>query len=98
MSKVTADRSDPRIKPVETGQQEAYLVLSNEDIAKGFVRKVRNAYVHTPCGGLTIMGPKLSETYARDPNFYTGTFCARCNKHFPVAEFCWDGTTENVGS
>lgn len=42
------------------------------------------------CGVATSMGDKLAETYARDPKFYTSTFCAGCNKHFPVSEFVWD--------
>ncbi len=50
------------------------------------------------CGTVTTMGPALAETYARDPKFYSGTFCCGCGKHFQVDEFVWDGTTERVGS
>jgi hypothetical protein len=42
------------------------------------------------CGMLTRMGSALSETYARDPNFYSGTFCCGCSKHFPLNEFTWE--------
>jgi hypothetical protein len=28
----------------------------------------------------------LAETYARDPHFYSGTFCFICRAHFPVGE------------
>jgi hypothetical protein len=42
------------------------------------------------CGGVTTMGTALAETYARDPHFYSGTFCARCKAHFPLAEFTWE--------
>jgi hypothetical protein len=45
------------------------------------------------CGGTTTMGRALAETYARDPSFYSGTFCCTCGKHFPVGEdgeFVWD--------
>ena len=42
------------------------------------------------------MGQALAETYARNPYFYSGTFCCRCRAHFPVGEdgeFVWeDGT------
>jgi hypothetical protein len=53
------------------------------------------------CGTLTKMGQALSETYARDPGFYSGTFCCRCGSHFPVGadgEFVWEGTSERVGT
>jgi hypothetical protein len=62
--------------------------------AKGFVRPVRTSYRHNVCGSVTTMGRVLAETYARDPAFYGATFCVRCNRHLPVAEFVWteDGT------
>lgn len=84
-----------------TGQHDDYIVLSDEERAKGFVRPVRQKYQHLKCGGVTTMGLKLSETYARDPSFYSATFCCRCNAHFPVGpdgEFIWDGTKEKVGT
>jgi len=158
---LTTDPNDPKLKEGqrnETGQHEIYLVLSEEERAKGFVRPFRDAYVHVGkklhyhsvdrifekpeknehnnkyyvavlnvmgsegkiiggsyvtqdeldawkndrrvggCGAVTTMGRALSETYARDPNFYGATFCVACNKHLPVAEFVWDGTNETVGS
>lgn len=75
------------------GQQQDYVVLAEEERAKGFVRPVRRTYVHTKCGVATTMGQSLAETYARDPYFYSGTFCCGCGKHFPVGpdgEFVWD--------
>lgn len=80
-----------------TGQQKGYVVLSAEERAKGFVRPVRRTYVHEKCGTATTMGQALAETYARDPAFYTGTFCVRCKGHFPVGaagEFVWDDGTK----
>jgi hypothetical protein len=128
-----------------TGMQKGYVVLSEAERAKGFVRPVRTSYIHlgqrpkypvrdlteeekarynqygyvkyekypedhslsgrfwtqdqlnSGCYNVTTMGISLAETYARDPNFYSGTFCATCGKHFPVEQFIWeDGTT--VGS
>jgi hypothetical protein len=131
-------------------QQVDYLILSDEERSKGFVRPVRNVYRHigiagpthplrelTPeeleryrrfdyvkfeiygkdedpctgrfwtqaqldaidkgCGTDTRMGQRLAETYARQPDFYGATFCARCGTHLPVGaagEFIWvpDGT------
>lgn len=97
-SPVTSDHRE--INP-DTGLQKGYVVLSAEERAKGFVRPVRRSYVHDKCGGVTKMGQALAETYARDPKFYSGTFCAICRAHFPVGadgEFVWDGTTERVGT
>lgn len=84
-----------------TGQQKGYVVLSADERAKGFVRPVRQSYVHDKCGGTTTMGLALAETYARDPSFYSGTFCAICRAHFQVGaegEFTWKGTSERVGT
>ena len=79
-----------------TGQQQGYVVLSDEERAKGFVRPVRNSYVHLTCNGVTMMNESIAETYASDPEFYSGTFCSRCKTHRPIGidgEFEWlDGT------
>lgn len=41
------DATDPRLHQVKpNGQNEAYLVLSEEERQKGFVRPVRDSYVH----------------------------------------------------
>lgn len=83
------------------GQQRDYVVLADEERAKGFVRPVRRSYKHLKCGGVTTMGQTLAETYARDPYFYSGTFCCHCGTHYPVGndgEFVWQGTDEKVGT
>lgn len=100
----TSDRNDPRLtrgvddEPV--GMADAYLVLSEEERAKGFVRPVRTSYRHETCGAVTTMGRALAETYARQPTFYGATFCVACSMHRPVGlhgEFVWlDGS--KVGS
>ena len=85
----------------DTGMQKGYVVLADEERAKGFVRPVRTGYKHLKCGGVTRMGQALAETYARQPDFYSGTFCANCRAHFPVGadgEFVWFGTDEKVGA
>lgn len=86
-----------------SGQQKGYMVLSDAERAKGFVRPVRRSYSHVKCGGTTTMGQSIAETYARDPKFYRGTFCCDCGAHFPLTingeyQFTWidDGTA--VGS
>lgn len=143
--------NDPNGKPhreinPETGQQRAYIVLTEEERAKGFVRPVRRSYIHVGveppnnlrdltkeekeryssfgyvafekypepevgrywtqeqldntkgCGTITTMNKSIAETYARDPKFYSGTFCCHCKKHFPVDHFVWKETDERVGS
>lgn len=90
--------TDDHRELLPSGQQKGYVVLSAEERAKGFVRPVRRTYRHLTCHATTTMGMSLAETYARDPSFYTGTFCAACAAHFPLDQFVWDGTTEQVGS
>lgn len=85
----------------QNGQQKGYVVLSKEERDKGFIRPVRRSYRHLACGTVTTMGQSIAETYARDPFFYAGTFCAHCRDHFPVGEdgeFVWSGTDEKVGT
>ncbi len=140
---VTPDHRE--LKP--NGQQKGYIVLTPEERAKGFVRPVRDVYIHvgkrpthatreltkdeherydqygyllyeeypdgsphglgkfwireeleSGCNSETWMARDLAETYARDPKFYGGTFCAVCRKHRPLDEFVWKGTAEQVGS
>lgn len=99
---LTSDSNDPRlgrgVDKEEVDQQEVYLVLSKEELDKGFVRPVRDKYIHDVCGVLTRMNHTIAETYARDPFFYGATYCVKCRKHLPVSEFTWDGTNEKVGS
>lgn len=86
---------DPR-----NGQQRGYVVLAEEERAKGFVRPVRRTYTHLKCGSDTTMAQTIAETVARDPRFYGGTFCCACRNHFPIGEqgeFVWKGTDEKVG-
>lgn len=76
----------------ESGMNEVYLVLPDEERAKGFVRNVYRSYKHLTCGHTTTMGQALAETYARDPHFYGRTYCAHCGTHFRVGaagEFVW---------
>jgi len=101
MADLTTDPSDPRLgRGVDTSprpQQEAYLVLSEEEREKGYVRPLRSSYLHVVCGTTTTMGHEIAATYARRPDFYGATYCCSCQKHLPVAEFTWlDGSV--VGS
>ena|SRR5687768_6755723 len=103
---LTDDPKDPRlghgVDHERVPQNDVYLVLSDEERAKGFVRPVRHAYIHTKCGSVSTMGTALAETYARDPKFYGATFCVACSMHRPVGpegEFIWDdGSGQKVGT
>ena len=83
---------------LENGQQVDYLVLCPDERAKGFVRPVRRSYRHNRCGSVTTMSQSLAETYARDPLFYSGTFCCNCQAHYTVKEFTWEPDGSVVGS
>lgn len=88
---LTTDPNDPCIKLTRSnGQQECYLILPESERAKGFVRPVRQSYVHLKCGTSTRMALPLAETYARDPRFYGGTYCAGCGTHFNLRESLTD--------
>ena len=90
---ITTDPNDPRLakgndtEPRE--QAEMYLALSAEELAKGYLRPVRNWYVHSVCNGQTRMPMACAQTHARDPWFYGGTYCCHCQKHRPLTEFKW---------
>lgn len=102
---LTDDPNDPALtrgvdeEPVP--QAEKYLVLSEAERAKGFVRPVRTQYRHLTCGAVTTMGQELAETYAAKPTFYSGTYCASCRMHRPVGEggeFVWTDDGSKVGT
>jgi len=81
-----------------TKQADVYLVLSDDELAKGFVRPLRDSYIHTECDTETKIGSKIAETYAREPLFYGSTYCVGCRKHIPVKEFVWTSDGSRVGS
>jgi len=94
MARLTTDRNDPDLRrgidETETGQNTAYLILSEEERKKGFVKPVRCSYRHSVCNTVTTMSRELAETYARDPYFYGATYCVHCSKHRPLSEFLWE--------
>jgi len=99
----TDNPDDPRLThgadDTPVPQAPAYLVLSEAERAKGFVRPVRRRYIHEDgCGALTTMSLDLAETYARQPSFYGSTYCTGCSRHRPVGEFRWEQDGAVVGS
>lgn len=102
---LTTDPADPGIRQTRPdGQQQVYLVLSEEERARGFARPVRDAYLHLACGGITRMGLAIAETYSTNPKFYSGTYCSCCRDHFALVSldgqpaFVWDPDGDPVGS
>lgn len=106
---LTDDPNDPRLTrgadETPVPQAPAYLVLSDEERAKGFVRPVRRSYVHDrvggehgACGATTTMAQAIAETYAAQPDYYGSTYCTGCGMHRPVAEFAWTMDGTRVGS
>lgn len=101
----TSDPRDPRLtrgadaEPVP--QADAYLVLSDDERAQGFIRPVRRSYRHKTCGSVTTMAQAIAETYARNPGFYGATYCCTCRMHRPVGvggEFVWVDDECEVGT
>lgn len=73
----------------QSGQYESHPTVDEGE----FVQPVRRTYIHTECGGRTKMAVTLAESVARDPTFYSHTFCADCRDYYPVSEFEWpDGS------
>lgn len=104
---LTTDPTDPELHEVDedTGMNKKYLVMSEEERSQGFVRPLRRSYRHVECIApdhachtVTTMGLALCETYARNPAYYSATFCTGCGKHLPVDQFVWVEDGEVVGS
>lgn len=98
--RLTTDPSDPGlgrgVDETPIPQHDVYLVLSEEERAKGFIRPYVDRYLHARalggCGTVTTMGRALSETYASKPDFYGATYCVGCSMHKRVGldgEFYW---------
>jgi hypothetical protein len=81
-------------EPVE--QNKVYLVLSDDELAKGYVKPYRTSYKHLTCGTSTKMAHEIAATYARDPWFYGATYCVHCQKHRPLIEFIWEPDGESM--
>ena len=66
---LTNDPRDPRLKPVAEGQQEAYLVLSDGERSKGFVRPFRRTYKHVGARPKFETRPLTAEEHERYDKF-----------------------------
>lgn len=77
----------------QTGMYERHPVL----LEGNFQRPVRHLYIHARCTGATRCGALIANTFARNPKFYTHTYCRVCRGYYEVGEFCWSNG-EPVGS
>lgn len=102
---LTTDRHDGCLHEIDegTGMQKCYLILPDGQ-RKNLVAPVRRSYTHMLCGGVTTMARELAETYAAQPEFYGGTYCARCRTHFKFGgpdggsgDFRWLDENTRVG-
>lgn len=80
-------------KTLSDGQYEKYPTATVGE----FVAPVRNSYVHDTCGGITSCSDGIAETYAKNPKYYTRTYCSRCQGHYPVSEFKWYVDNVRIG-
>lgn len=72
---LTTDPNHPGINKVkENGQNEAYIILSDEERAKGFIRPVRQKYVHVgkqrPIEGTIISLEEAWDGHSEDAKKY----------------------------
>jgi hypothetical protein len=92
--KVPHAQGGPDDEPVR--QADVYLVMSEEERAKGYMRPLRFNYYHLICGTITTMHRDIAETFSCNPEFYHDTFCAYCSKHRPLSEFVWVSMDGNI--
>jgi len=73
----------------EDGQYENYPTIEEGE----FQQEPRESYIHDEefggCGSRTRMTGDLPESVARDPTYYTKTFCSGCGEYVPVEEVRW---------
>lgn len=79
---------------LEDGQYENHPTLDEGD----FKKPIRIEYIHNECGETTRIGQYIAESFARDPDYYTKTFCVHCGDYYPVGEFRWAEDGETVGT
>lgn len=78
---------------LEDGQYENHPTVGDGE----FQQPVRDTYVHEECGQRTTMNQDLAESVARDPGYYSKTFCATCGDYYPVEQFHWKADGEPWG-
>lgn len=80
-------------KKLPDGQHEKHPINVEGD----YIAPIRETYIHKTCNAATKIGSLIAETYARNPKYYTRTFCAECRDYFPIAEFNWKSDGIELG-
>lgn len=71
----------------DDGQYENYPTIDEGE----FQQTPRKTYIHEDgCGVATTMTGDLPTSVARDPEFYSATFCVGCGEHVPVEQVVWE--------
>lgn len=68
------------------GQYENHPTIEDGE----YVQEVRRRYVHDLCGSVTIMPQEIAESVARDPEWYSKTFCASCGQYVTTSDVAWN--------
>ena len=93
---------DEKVRYAETGYVKFEVYPESESPRTGrFWTQEDLDSIGKGCGAVTVMHRSIAETYARDPNFYGGTFCVGCRTHLAIGEhgeFVWEGTNDRVGT
>ena len=99
---LTTDPTDPRLKrgidTETTGQNEVYLVLSEEERSKGFVRPYRDAYKHIGVRPAYQIRPITSEEQERYKDQHYVAFEAYPTSELPsLGRFWTQAQLDNKG-
>lgn len=78
---------------LDDGQYENHPTIDDGE----FEYPLRFKYEHTDCGGVTSLAKNIAESLARDPDYYSKTFCANCGDYYSLDEFEWVEDGETVG-
>lgn len=76
----------------DDGQYENHPTIEEGE----FQQSVHYSYRHTECGSRTSMSDDIARSVARDPDYYSKTFCASCEEYVDTDEIEWlDGSDWN---
>ena len=93
MTDITTDPNDPRLThgndDVPVPQAEAYLVLSEEEREKGFVRRYRDTYVHVGNKPKRPLRELTEEERTRYGSFHYVAFESYSESESPVTGRFW---------
>lgn len=73
------------------------VVLTEQELAAGFVRPLRLRVLHIFCGRPSAVMAGQAEDLAKDPASWSTCWCGVCGRRLPIEQFTWvDGSP--VGS